>query len=290
MKHLYSKESQVQFAEECALYLKYLNPEIQIQNPGWHPGMIVRDFIHEISFHLFFVSNAAENKLFLQNNSILSGLEKHCNICLWQDQWYSANTILTSRIAALYGKLRTFHGRKTKVALLFKDKSSIFFEKHHLQGNAQSKYQYGLFDAGQDCLALMSFSKGRTIMRGGEQYRSYEIIRFCNLTGIVVAGGMGKLIQHFINQHQPDDIATYVDRDWSVGNSYAKLGFLPSGTLPVQEFWIDKKTGKRLFPEKIKKATGVLFDDEDAELALYNKVASARVFNSGSIKFIRFIK
>jgi hypothetical protein len=290
MKHLCSLDSQNQFVQESFSYLKELSPDIQLQKPDWHPGKLLIDAEHGICFHLFFVSNASENFIFLQNINDFPLIDLRRNICVWQDHWYSANPILIARISSLYGKLKTIYGRKTVVNSVYKDMSGDFFEHHHLQGNAQSRFQYGLSDALHPCLALMSFSKGRKIIRNGEMYRSYEIIRFCNHTGMVVSGGMGKLIQHFIKSHQPDDIVSYVDKDWSMGESYIKLGFVPQGALPVQEFWIAKNSGKRLFPEKVKKAAGIDLDNPDAEHALFNQVAIARVYNSGSIKFIKFIK
>ena len=71
-------------------------------------------------------------------------------------------------------------------------------------------------------VAVASFSEGRT-MRDGT--RSFEWIRFASLRGLRVIGGMGKLLDAFVQEHKPDDVMTYVDAAESDGSAYKELGF-----------------------------------------------------------------
>ena len=71
-------------------------------------------------------------------------------------------------------------------------------------------------------VAVASFSAGRT-MRDGT--RSFEWIRFASLRGLRVIGGMGKLLDSFVQEHSPDDVMTYVDASDSDGSAYMELGF-----------------------------------------------------------------
>ena len=60
-------------------------------------------------------------------------------------------------------------------------------------------------------------------MRDGT--RSFEWIRFASLRGLRVIGGMGKLLDAFVQEHKPDDVMTYVDAAESDGSAYKELGF-----------------------------------------------------------------
>lgn len=101
--------------------------------------------------------------------------------------------------------------------------------------------------------------------------RSYELIRFASLLGYAVIGGMDKLLKAFIEEHQPDDIMSYADRDWSDGRSYYKLGYSQIENSSSQIFYINLITLER-FPIK-----RVIVDKY------------FEIFNAGSIKFIKTV-
>jgi hypothetical protein len=50
-------------------------------------------------------------------------------------------------------------------------------------------------------------------------------LRFCNKLNTSIIGGESKLLNYFIKKYEPSEILTYVDRSWSKGNLYSKLGF-----------------------------------------------------------------
>ena len=78
-----------------------------------------------------------------------------------------------------------------------------------------------------------------------EHQRSYELIRFCSKSGYTVAGGLTKLLQHFIREKQPGDIMTYVERQLSDGSSYIKAGFKKVGETEARSFCISGKSFER---------------------------------------------
>ena len=102
--------------------------------------------------------------------------------------------------------------------------------------------------------------------------RSFELIRFATLQGYVVVGGMNKLLKAFIKEHQPDDIMSYADRDWSDGRSYDKLGFTKNENNLPQSFYINLKTLER---------SSISLPLEDEYL---------KIFNTGSIKYIKYVQ
>ncbi len=69
-------------------------------------------------------------------------------------------------------------------------------------------------------MAVASFSKGRVMKNRVVPYRSYECVRFACELGTTVVGVLGKLISAFEQNHHPDHLMSYADRDWGTGKGY----------------------------------------------------------------------
>ena len=65
------------------------------------------------------------------------------------------------------------------------------------------------------------------------------------MPGVRLSGGMGKLLQAFIEEVQPDDIMTYADLEWSEGKVYEALGFTLEGVKSPVLFSIDIDSWQR---------------------------------------------
>ncbi len=218
-------------------------------------------------------------------------------IHLWEDVYFAKPDLVESRILAILGKFNRLHARHSIIGRIDKPTADKFLETNHLQGSVKAKFKYGLFlkpqyldrfMANPVCLlnsfntdnslfktiepkliAVATFSGGR-MMKFGERAgtRSYELIRFASLKGCVVVGGMDKLLKAFILEHEPDDIMSYIDRDWSDGRSYIKLGFFKIDDLIPQSVVVDKKAYTHLIThEKI-----------------------CQKINAGSIKFLKILR
>lgn len=213
-------------------------------------------------------------------------------IHLWEDIWKKKKAICQSRILAICGISERVPARLTQVRRIDKATMEKFLNENHLQVSTTAKFKYGLFlperyfrviknqdDFAEKLLqqellvAVATFSNAKTIIREGKESRSYELIRFANLQGMTVVGGLNKLLKAFTDEHNPDDIMTYADRDWSDGKSYEKLGFQRITTTPPQGFWLDEKLLIRYYENKIND---------------HEKAGMKPVFNAGNIKFIKF--
>lgn len=265
---------------------------------------------HQIYLHLIdlqvFQDNALPNNYFQDFSDKINSQNQRI-IHLWEDVYLSKNELVKSRILAILGVFTRLHARHCFVERIDKPVMDKFLEINHLQGSVKAKFKYGLFlkpqyierffggvvcgDADNGIhkwsvetlttakqtrqpklIAVATFSGGRT-MKVGERAgkRSFELIRFASLKTYVVVGGMDKLMKAFIEEHQPDDIMSYADRDWSDGRSYDKLGFTKTQNSLTQTFYVNLKTLERL-------ASNWLKDDKYLE-----------IFNAGSIKFIKNI-
>ena len=91
-------------------------------------------------------------------------------------------------------------------------------------------------------VAVGEFSSARTMKDGR---RSYEWVRYASEPGVRVVGGMGKVLQKFVDEVHPDDVMTYADLEWSDGGAYRALGFEPEGLKAPVTFAIDTRTWTR---------------------------------------------
>lgn len=130
--------------------------------------------------------------------------------------------------------VQTIFARNCEVRKIDKPTASAFLAQHHRYGAAASRYHYGLFvsRAGKhsDCfpigslVAVAQFSAPRKWQKNQREYRSYEWVRYASVGHWHICGGMGKILQHFIDQVHPDDVMTYAPAPYA-GDVYQKLGF-----------------------------------------------------------------
>ena len=53
----------------------------------------------------------------------------------------------------------------------------------------------------------------------------YELSRLCGNNSFYIIGGASKLLKYFEITYNPNEIKTFADKRWSLGNVYDKLGF-----------------------------------------------------------------
>jgi hypothetical protein len=205
--------------------------------------------------------------------------EKLC-LNIWEDQWISKPEIVMSRIKAQLGLLFSLPARVCKIMRIDKPQSDAFLAENHLQGVVSAKFKYGLFlpqnyfrllpqgftlPVSDLLVGVLTVSQARKIYVGDTFKNSYEIVRFASLRDFQVKGAFSKLLKFFMLDKSPENLMTYVDKDWSTGANFYKMGFELKETLP-QIFFDLNESGKRV---KVEKNEGY------------------RVFNTGSFKFVK---
>jgi len=183
---------------------------------------------------------------------------------LWEDVWHSRAAQVVARLRSLLGLNLKIHGRQTNIHKIDKPTADQFLNNNHLQGAVSSRYKFGLYK-NDELIAVATFSALRK-MNFTEHYRSAELVRFAVKAGYSVSGGLSKLLKHFKNSYQPQDIMTYADKDWSTGKAYEKLGFVCKDSLAPQWFSLDASLSRTLNKN--------------------SRTAKPHVFNTGSIKFV----
>lgn len=155
----------------------------------------------------------------------------HIDVDLLQ---HSSHKVL-QRISGILGHGERIFARDTVAARIDKKVALEFQEDYHLQVALPGKYRYGLYHQG-DLVSVAVFSGGRRMRDRAEDYRSYELLRFCHKGSHLVVGGISKLIDKFVAEHHPSDIMTYSDLDWCQHSSLEKIGFIPLEKKAPQQF------------------------------------------------------
>lgn len=121
-----------------------------------------------------------------------------------------------------------------------------FLGSFHRYGWCRSRYCYGLFigRAGggrRDCsgaedlpvgtlVAVSTFSQARRWLKDGRKVSSHEWVRYASLPDVRVQGGMGKMLDRFVEDVDPDDVMTYAPlARGDEGDVYRLLGFVQEG-------------------------------------------------------------
>lgn len=149
--------------------------------------------------------------------------------------------------------VRTVFARNCEVRKIDRKTADAFLDVNHIYGSASCRDCYGLFarritgasefsadvvlpESGE-LVAVACFSNARRWEKQGRVISSYEWIRYASLRDTRVVGGMGKLLNAFIEERRPDDIMTYAistavpgrpvrEGIVSDGNVFRKLGFI----------------------------------------------------------------
>ena len=197
---------------------------------------------------------------------------------LYEDRWWAAREMVQARILARLERFRSVFARKCRVLSgrgnpQLAEQVREFLQKHHSYSSAKCRYRYALEHEGE-IVAVATFSEGRPMVRKIESplqnvpkeeqlnanilvFDSYEWVRYASLPGVRVVGGMGKLLNAFIDERltrivpgTPLEIMTYSDTEWSNGDVYTKLGFSYAGERPPVEYYVHRQTYAR-FPQRL---------------------------------------
>lgn len=194
------------------------------------------------------------------------------NVCIHLDEdlWIKNPEIIRSRLNNRCGINKVVFARKTIVAKIDKKIAMQFLNEHHLLGALPGKYRFGLFLYGE-LISVAVFSKGIKMKNIGDDYKSFELLRFCHKTGIHIPGGLSKLLKKFSVEVQANDIMTYVDLDWKQGDGYENLDFVTVSETGPLSYFLNPDTLERISSKK-----------EDIETKQF-----LIKFNSGSLKCVK---
>jgi hypothetical protein len=162
----------------------------------------------------------------------------------WIKDWINKKEIILSIISSKLAENKRVFARNCEAKKVTKQDAEKFLNQNHLLGYKTAYFKYALYSQ-QEIIAIATFSKGRKMNRLEANKRSFELISFCCKKGVSVTGGLSKLLKAFATDLQPGDIMTYIDKDWSNGNAYLKLGFKIHSETEPQSYVFDKTNFKK---------------------------------------------
>ncbi len=157
-----------------------------------------------------------------QQNDILrhwrkANLASNANILLLQifeNELLYSSTVLKSIILSKLGLTSKVYARKLKIVINHSD-SAAFLNLNCLSGNKPADVTIGLSDDfGLVCCMIFN--------RHDDHYQLMDYI--CK-NGYSVVGGPSRLLKHFVMKFSPNHILSHVDRRYSDGSMYRKIGF-----------------------------------------------------------------
>lgn len=187
----------------------------------------------------FIVLNKLTKNLDLPNWKAINKLEHVVSI--FENEWAERREVVLSRIKSKLGLCTKIFARKTTVVKLNKSESFDFLEQNHTNVPLKTKSNFGLMYNNQ-LVAVAAFGPIMHKKTEGNGEQSGELIRFCSKLGYTVVGGLSKLLKHYINQYQVDDVMTYIDKDWSDGKSFIQLSFKVVGEKHQYPHYLDLNT------------------------------------------------
>jgi len=209
---------------------------------------------------------------------------------LWEDIWHTRQEQVLGRIKSVLGLNKRLHGRKGIIKVINQKQADDFLNANHIQASAKSKYKFALDIDGQT-VAVACFSNIRLMKRISAGYRSVELVRFATLMGFTVTGGFTKLLKHFIKMIMPNDVMSYADRDWSLGNAYEQSGFKLVEVTPPAQIWLKKEEMVRFFPHRLPvPITPHLNQNEEIISVARDDEEYIPIFNTGNLKYILYLK
>ena len=191
---------------------------------------------------------------------------------IFEDVFKSCPEKTIKRIQYHLGNSDRIHGRETFLKKITKPEAIEFLRKNHINIPLKTKYSFGLIDKDKKIVAVACFGQ---VIRMRNRAKSSELIRFCNISGSRVVGGLTKLINKFQKLHQLDELMTYCDLEWSNGLNFEKLGFTKIETSTPTEFVVNLNSWERIHLAR--------FDASNIQ----NKNKHQIISNLGSIKFIK---
>lgn len=205
---------------------------------------------------------------------------------VWEDDWIHRGEIVRSQVSNWLGATPLRLMARDGEVRLVGDRSLVrsFLDSSHIQGYVRSSLALGLYMGGE-LASLMTFdhSEGRLTMPADE----WNLSRFCNRTGTVVAGAASRLLAHFERMVSPRRVITFADREWSVGGLYERLGFSRVHvTGPNYKYVVG---GRRVNKQRYTKERLIRegHDPSLSEREITQSMGLARIWDCGQIKYER---
>jgi hypothetical protein len=188
---------------EVDMFLPEHRLAIELNGVYWHKDTIGHD--GATMYHMNKTDRAAKQDIQLMH--------------IFDHEWNSQQEIIKSLLATRLGHAKRVGARELKLVEVDRNEAIDFFEANHLQGFINGQH-IGL--RAKDGVLLMAMTVGgKRFSRHGE----LEIYRQATKQGVIVLGGLARLLTQLRKLHAGRKLITFVDRRFFTGKSYLRAGF-----------------------------------------------------------------
>lgn len=158
-------------------------------------------------------------------------------------EWANRRDIIQSMLMNLFHEnVYSIGARETEVKILSTSKCKKFLEENHRQGYTAFNLGLGLIAKGTDrIVSVMTFSHTRPTIgrRNSDDEGSWELSRFCSVSGTNVCGGASKLFKYFLKTVNVSKVISFSDIAHTRGGLYETLGFKQVSVSSPSYVWSD---------------------------------------------------
>lgn len=200
-------------------------------------------------------------------------------LTIFEDEWIHRPEIVKAKLKSILGcsDTPTVGARKCRVIQVSSQAKKEFLDQNHIQGDGPGSITYGLEHQGQ-LVACMTFIE--------ERESRFNLNRYA--TSCRIPGGFSKLMKHFQQQHQWNQIKSFADLRWSTGDLYSQSGFeldglvAPDyqyvvGDLRIHKFNFRHTSGLKKLPN---------YDPTKTESQLMDEAGYLRIYNCGLQRWV----
>lgn len=253
---------------ELDIYIPSLKLAIEFNGLYWHSDKFVED-----DYHLQKLKLCEEKGIKL--------------IQIFEDEWRDKKEIVKSRLLNLIkANPNKIYARKCQIKEVTSKESSKFLEENHIQGKLGAQVRLGLY-YGDELVSLMTFGSLRKNLGQTAKEGHYELLRFCNKLNTTVVGAASRLHKYFEKTHKPKEVISYADRRYSNGDLYYNLGYDFVSNSKPNYFYTKGTIREGRFGHRKSELVRQGHDKNKTEKQIMSELGYYRIYDSGSIKFIK---
>lgn len=151
-----------------------------------------------------------------------------------------------------------------------------FLSKYCLDGNGRSDINIGLFYRNR-LISVMTFTKSKN------NYNKLKISKYATINNFTIVGGASKILKYVERKFSPNKIIASVDKRWSNGEFYKKLGFSQTNEAEPEPFYF-KGSNYKVYKWDRMKEMGV-FESKDNNWETVKKSKWNRIWDCGKMIF-----
>lgn len=202
--------------KELDIYIPSKDIAIEFNGNYWHST----DKRPDTKYHINKSKFAKENGIFLYH--------------IFEYDWENKRDLVIGQLQNLLNlNTNKLYARNGVIKEVPSKEAAKFLIANHLQGNAVSKVNLGLY-INNVLVSIMTFGKPRF-----NKEHTWELVRFCNKMGTSVVGGASKLFKHFVQTYNPSSIISYSDIAHTRGKLYSVLGFNEIAETVPNYVWVN---------------------------------------------------